>query len=481
MDGSRDTMRPATMRVPPHSIEAEQGVLGSLLISEQSWWHVADVVEEDDFYRRDHQLIFRAIKSLAEAKKPFDTITLGDWFRSNGMDDDVGGVAYIFELASTQASAFSIRTYADIVRDKAQLRRMIDVGTEITNRAFESKGRSAMELIGDAQTRLGSLQAAEPCELEPIGPVMSRVLDALQQRYESGVSLHGLSTGNFELDDMLGGLLPGLYLIAGRPKMGKTTLAVNIAEHVALESGGAVGIFSFEMTPEQLGERILASIGDIGAGRIRSGRMQDEDWTGVTAAMKRLHKAKIFVSRPRRAHVEHVVAQLRRKHAATPMALAIVDYLQLLEWDGDNAAQGIGQITRTLKLTAMELGIPILLLSQLNRKVEERPNKRPLPSDCRDSGAIEQDCDAMIFVYRDEVYHPESSDAGTAEIIVGLQRNGPTGMVRALYEPQRFRFSNLPEHWEPASKPVKDAAAAKPKRSGFRKLSPRDQAAGDAS
>lgn len=457
-------MRHEELRVPPNAIEHEQNVLGGLMLVPRAWDDVADLLKPEDFYRRDHQLIFRAIRERATAApaKPFDESILAQWFKDQGADEVVPG-HYLTELASTTPSAANIRAYAEIVADKAMRRRMIDIGTEIVSQAFDQRGAGTLDLLGKAQNRFSDLMQDQPCELEPLAPVMERVHERLEHRCRHEGGIHGLTTGLDELDELIGGLKPGgLYLLAARPKMGKTTLAQNIAEHIAIVRGLPVAVFSFEMQPDELGDRMLSSIGDVDGDKIRRGELDNADWGNITKAMRTLRAAPIMVSRPRSAYVEHVVAQIRRQHARKPVGLVVIDYLQLMQTRGDNRAQGIGEITRALKLLAGELGIAILLLSQLNRDVEKRPDRRPQPSDLRDSGAIEQDADAVIFIYRDEVYHRDSQWKGTAEIDVPMQRNGPAGMVRAKYEPARFRFSNLPEDWEPA--PLPEKTERKPRR-----------------
>lgn len=474
-----DDSRVTQLRIPPHSIEAEQAVLGGLMLLPRTWWEVCDVVRESDFYRRDHALIWRAIAEMSTATppRPFDAVTLGDWFQSQGLSEQVAGGAYLVELASTTPSAANIRAYAEIVADKARMRQLIEAGTEIVNSGFQPDGRSSVEIIGEAQTTIGGLLATQPCDLELVAPMMQRVFDRLEERSRNEGGIHGLSTSIDDLDALIGGLRPGgLYLLAARPKMGKTTLAQNITEHVALVKQLPVVVFSFEMQPEELGDRMLSSIGGIDGNRIRSGELDDVDWTNVTAAMRRLRAAEIYVSRPKTARVEHVVAQVRRQHARKPLGLVVIDYLQLMQTNGDNRAQGIGDITRALKLMAGELGVPVLLLSQLNRKLEDRPDKRPIPADLRDSGAIEQDADAVIFIYRDEIYDRTSRWRGTAELIVALQRNGPPGEVRVQYRPSQFKFENLPDGWEPAPLPEKPAARTK----GFKKVSAGKDAASGA-
>lgn len=461
------------LRIPPHSVDAEQSVLGGVLLTEgRALIEVVDLLVAEDFFRREHQAIWRAMLELERVRRPLDFVTVGAVLEAQGLADTVDGGAYLVELQTSTPSAANIRAYAEIVRDKAQLRRLIEVGTELVNNGFEAAGRSATDLVGEAQSRIGGLLESEPCELEPVAPVMQRVWERLEERSRSEGSggIHGLRTGIDELDQLLGGLKPGgLYILAARPKMGKTTLAQNIAEHCALQQSRPAAIFSFEMQPEELGDRMLASIGGVSASRIRSGELDDVDWSNVSRAMKRLRGAEIYVSRPRSARVEHVVAQTRRQHARKPLGLVVIDYLQLMHTSGDNRAQGIGDITRALKLMAGEIGVPVLLLSQLNRKLEDRTDKRPMVSDLRDSGAIEQDADAVVFIYRDEVYEKGSRYRGTAELIVPIQRNGPAGEVRVEYIPEQFRFNNLPEHWQPEALP---ASTEKPAGRGFRKTKP---------
>jgi replicative DNA helicase len=481
----RDESRIDQLRMPPVSIEAEQAVLGGLLLcgtpdmANRVWDEVAELLAESSFYRRDHQLIWRAIDHLHEKRRPFDAVTLAAWFESQGLGEHVDRGAYLVELASTTPSAANIRAYAEIVADRARLRRLIDVGTAMVNDGFSPEGRGSLELIGAAQTQVAALLSDQPCDLEPVAPVMQRVFDLLTERFNRGGGIAGLTTGYGELDELINGLAPGLYVLAARPKQGKTTLAQNIVEYVALQHGKPVAVFSLEMQTEALGDRMLSSIGDVDASRIRRGDLDDADWANVTSAMRRLRGAQIFVSRPRNARAEHIIAQARRQHARTPLGLIVIDYLQLIHAPGDNKSQALGEVSRALAMMSHELRVPVLLLSQLNRELEKRTDKRPVPSDLRDSGAIEQDADAVIFIYRDEWYDPNSRHKGTAEIIVSLQRNGPPGMVRLRYRPDRFRFENLPADWEPEPMPARDAS---PKRSFRRKggSSGADAAAGDA-
>lgn len=453
----------------PFSLDAEQAVLGGLMLRHRAWDQVADLLSAESFFRADHRLIWQAMTELQPTGVEFDPVVLGDWLESRGKLDLVCDGAYLIELSVTTPSAANIVGYAEIVAEKAKLRALIGAGQDLIDAAHSPEGRSAVELVGMAQSRIGGMLDNEPCDLESVAPVMERVFHRLGDRAANGGGISGLTTGNEDLDQVLGGLQPGnLIVLAARPKMGKTTKAINLAEHVALRLHKPVAVFTFEMQPEELGDRMLANQAGINGNRIRTGKLDDVDWANAAEAIRRLSNAPIFVSRPKKARVEHVCAQIRRMHARNPLGLVVIDYLQLMHVTGDNRAAGIGDITMALKLTASELGLPILLLSQLNRKLEERTDKRPIVADLRDSGSIEQDADAVIFIYRDEIYHPGSRWEGTAELIVAIQRNGAPGMVRELYQPELFRFSPLPEYWEPrqtsASAP---AAGSAPRRRGL--------------
>ncbi len=470
MNALPDYYRDEGLRMLPQAIEAEQAVLGGLMLRPQAWMDVQDVLTAQQFYRRDHQLIWQAIEDVLKKGREADAVTIGEWFESRGKLELVGDGAYLIELSATTPSSANVRGYAEIVAETAKRRALIDAGQELIDAAYSPEGRSALDLIGSAQTRIGSLLDSEPCDLESVAPVMERVFHRLGERASNEGGISGLTTGDHDLDELLGGLQPGgLYVLAARPKMGKTTKAINVAEHVALRLRKPVAVFTFEMQPEELGDRMLANQAGINGTRIRTGKLDDVDWANASEATRRLSQAPIFVSRPKRARVEHVCAQIRRMHARDPLGLVVIDYLQLMEVKGDNRAAGIGDITRTLKLTASELGVPFLLLSQLNRELEKRTDKRPIVADLRDSGSIEQDADAVIFIYRDEIYHPDSRWAGTAELIVAIQRNGAPGMVRQLYQPEYFRFSPLPEYWQPkqtsASAPA--AGTAPRQKRGF--------------
>ncbi|MNM28138.1 Replicative DNA helicase [compost metagenome] len=440
------------MRIPPQSIEAEQSVLGGVMLVNRALSEVEDLLQEASFYRRDHQLLWRCIKHLAEKGQPFDVVTIGEWFEAQGQLELVGDGVYILELANTTPSAANVRAYAEIVAEKAKMRALIDAGHDLIDAAYSPDGRSALDIVGQAQSRIGGLLDNEPCDLEPVAPVMARVFEQLANASTNNEGITGLSTSLADLDDLLDGLLGGrLYVLAARPKMGKTTLAQNIAEQVALRAKRSVAFFSFEMKPEELGKRMLANLAGVSGGKLRSGKLDSIDWQNVTQWTRKIGEANLRISRPRIAKVQHVCAQVRRMKAQDPaLSLVVIDYLQLMHVSGDNRASGIGDITRALKLLASELDVAVLLLSQLNRDVEKRTgDKRPIVADLRDSGSIEQDADAVIFIYRDEIYHKDSRWEGTAELIVAIQRDGAPGMARVAYAPEYFRFSNLPEFWQP--------------------------------
>ncbi|MFF2048072.1 replicative DNA helicase [Stenotrophomonas bentonitica] len=463
-------------RHPLHSLDAEQSVLGGLMLRNRAWDEVSDLLTAQSFFRADHRLIWQAMAELQPTGVEFDAVTLGDWFQSRGKLDMVHGGAYLIELANNTPSAANIVGYASIVADKAKLRALADAAQEVIDAVFSPDGRSAVELVGEAQSRIGGLLDNEPCELESVAPVMDRVFHRLGERAQNGGGISGLTTGDPDLDELLGGFQPGnMIVLAARPKMGKTTRAVNFGEHVALVLRKPVVIFTFEMQPEELGDRMLANRATIAGQKIRNGRLDNADWASASEATKDLRQAPIFVSRPRRARVEHVCAQIRRFKAKHPdLGLVVIDYLQLMYVHGDNRASGIGEITMALKLCASEIGVTILLLSQLNRDLEKRPDKRPMLADLRESGSIEQDADAVIFIYRDQIYDPNSRWEGTAELIVAAQRNGATGMVRELYQPEYFRFSPLPEYWEPQQTSASAlAAGTAPKRKGIASFLPK--------
>ena len=447
---TRAEQRLDQLRVPPQSVEAEQAVLGGLMLAPDAYDRVADQITEQDFYRRDHQLIYRAIRELAEKNKPFDAVTLGEWFESQGLAEQVAGGAYLIELASTTPSAANIVAYAEIVRDKAVLRKLIEVGTGIVNDGFQPDGRDSSEILSSAEQQVFAIAEAGArgrTDFVPVNKALSEAFDVLQTRYANGGSVTGLPTGYTELDELTAGLQPtDLVILAARPAMGKTTLALNIAEHAAIKTKKAVIVFSMEMSASQLALRLISSNGRVNAQRLRNGQLEDEDWSRVTGAIRMLRDAKIFIDDTPSLSPDVLRAKSRRLKREHDVGLIVVDYLQLMVVPGnkENRATEISEISRSLKHLAKELNVPVIALSQLNRSLESRADKRPVMADLRESGAIEQDADVIMFIYRDEYYNKENSpDQGLAEVIIGKQRNGPTGSIKLKFFGEYTRFDNL--------------------------------------
>ncbi len=438
------------LRVPPQSIEAEQAVLGGLMLSADAYDRVADLLVKEDFYRRDHQLIWQAISELAEKNRPYDAVTLGEWFESKGLAEQVAGGAYLVELASTTPSAANIKAYADIVRDKAILRQLIEVGTEIVNDGFQPDGRESGEILAKAEQqvfRIAEAGAHGKQDFTPVNRAMTEAFDILQKRFENGGGITGLPTGYDEFDQMTAGLQPtDLLILAARPAMGKTTFALNIAEYGAMKSKKAVAVFSMEMSASQLALRLISSVGRVNATRLRTGQLEDEDWSRVSSAISLIKGTKIFIDDTPALAPEVLRAKARRLKREHDLGLIVIDYLQLMAVPGnnENRATEISEISRSLKGLAKELNVPVIALSQLNRSLEQRADKRPVMADLRESGAIEQDADVIVFIYRDEYYNKEASpDKGLAEIIIGKQRNGPTGSFKLKFFGEYTRFDNL--------------------------------------
>ncbi|MGH8086390.1 MAG: replicative DNA helicase [Lysobacter sp.] len=447
---TRADQRVDQLRIPPQSVEAEQAVLGGLMLAPDAYDTVADSLTERDFYRRDHQLIFRAIRELAEKNKPFDAVTLGEWFESMGQAEQVAGGAYLIELASTTPSAANIKAYAEIVRDKAVLRQLIEVGTGIVNDGFQPDGRDSSEILSSAEQQVFAIAEAGAkgrTDFTAINTALSEAFDVLQTRYAAGGSVTGLPTGYTDFDEMTAGLQPtDLLILAARPAMGKTTLALNMAEYAAIKSKKAVAVFSMEMSASQLALRLISSNGRVNAQRLRSGQLEDEDWSRVTSAIRMLKEAKIFIDDTPGLSPDALRAKARRLKREHDLGLIVIDYLQLMAVPGnsENRATEISEISRSLKHLAKELNVPVIALSQLNRSLETRADKRPVMADLRESGAIEQDADVIVFIYRDDYYNKENSpDKGLAEIIIGKQRNGPTGSVKLKFFGEYTRFDNL--------------------------------------
>ncbi|MEY5002420.1 MAG: Replicative helicase, partial [Pseudomonadota bacterium] len=439
------------LRVPPHSIEAEQSVLGGLLLDNTAFDRVIDLVSAEDFYRFDHRLIFQQIAKLVAATKPADVITVFESLSSLGKAEEVGGLAYLNALAQNTPSAANIRRYAEIVRDRGILRKLISVSDEIAGDAFNPQGKEVRQMLDAAESKIfsiaeeGSRGAAGFVEIKPLLAHVVERIDELFAR-DSTNDVTGVPTGMLDLDRMTSGLQEGdLIIVAGRPSMGKTAFSVNIGENVAIDSGLPVAIFSMEMGGTQLAMRMLGSVGRIDQQRLKTGRLKDEDWPKLTSAIQRMNDAPIFIDEtPALSSIELRSRARRLARKCGKLGLIIVDYLQLMSANapGENRATEISEISRNLKSLAKELNCPVIALSQLNRSLEQRPNRRPVMSDLRESGAIEQDADLILFIYRDEVYNPDSPDKGTAEIIIGKQRNGPIGQVRMTFLGQFTKFDN---------------------------------------
>ena len=448
-EGRRDS-RVEQLRVPPQSIEAEQAVLGGLMLAPDAFDRIADLLVPEDFYRRDHQLIYRAIRELGEKNKPYDAVTLAEWFESNGLAEQVAGGAYLVELATTTPSAANIKAYADIVRDKAVLRQLIEVGTGIVNDGFQPDGRESGEILAKAEQEVFAIAEAGArgrSDFVAVNKAMAEAFDVLQTRFANGGGITGLPTGYTEFDEMTAGLQPtDLLILAARPAMGKTTLALNMAEYAAIKTKKAIAVFSMEMSASQLALRLISSNGRVNATRLRTGQLEDEDWSRVTSAIRMLRETKIFIDDTPALSPEVLRAKARRLKREHDLGLIVIDYLQLMAVPGnsENRATEISEISRSLKALAKELNVPVIALSQLNRSLETRTDKRPVMADLRESGAIEQDADVIVFIYRDDYYNKENSpDKGLAEVIIGKQRNGPTGSVKLKFFGEYTRFDNL--------------------------------------
>ena len=444
------------LKVPPHSIEGEQAVLGGLLLSPRAFDQVADVITESDFYRENHRLIYRAINELSNTGKPCDAVTVTAWFESRGAVDQVDGGTYISQLASNTPSAANVRAYAEIVREKSILRQLIDVGAEITSGAFSSDGRNSRDLLEEAEQKVFAIAdqgVRAGSTFMPIQEAIKISIEKLQELAEHEGDITGISTGFKDLDEKTTGLQNSdLIIIAGRPSMGKTTLAMNIAESAAIKHEVAVAIFSMEMSAEQLVRRMFSSLGQIDQNKLRNGKLDDFDWPKLTSAMNLLHKSHIFIDETPSLSPAELRARARRLKREHDIGLIVVDYLQLMAVPGtrENRATEIAEISRSLKAIAKELHVPVIALSQLNRALEQRPNKRPVMADLRESGSIEQDADLIVFIYREEVYNEDTPEKGKAEIIIGKHRNGPTGTVTLTFQGHWLRFQNyMPEHAYP--------------------------------
>jgi replicative DNA helicase len=443
----------ARLRIPPHSIEAEQSVLGGLLIDNGAWDRAGDLLTDSDFYRYEHRLIYAAIGTLINATKPADVITVFEQLQSLGKAEEIGGLAYLNALAQSVPSAANLRRYAEIVRERAVLRKLVAASDEIATNAFNPAGRSVSQILDEAEGRIfkiGEEGSRSKQGFQAMDSLVVQLLDRVQELADNGAEdVTGVRSGFYDLDRMTAGLQPGdLIVLAARPSMGKTAFALNIGEHVAVSEGLPVVVFSMEMGASQLALRMVGSLGRIDQQNLRTGRLRDDEWGRLSEAVERLRNVSLYVDETPGLTPSELRARARRQaRQCGQLGLIIVDYLQLMSGsssDGENRATEIGEISRGLKSLAKELKCPVIALSQLNRSVETRTDKRPMMSDLRESGAIEQDADVIMFIYRDEYYTKEAcKEPGVAEIIIGKQRNGPVGTVKLTFLKPLTKFDNL--------------------------------------
>jgi replicative DNA helicase len=443
----------ARLRVPPHSAEAEQSVLGGLLLDNGAWDRIGDLLVEDDFYRFEHRLIYGVVASLVNAAKPADVITVFEQLQRLGKADDCGGLVYLNALAQSVPSAANIRRYAEIVRERAVLRKLVQASDEIATSAFNPQGRPVAQILDDAESRIfriGEEGSRSGQNFQSMDQLVVELIDRVNELHENGAEeVTGVRTGFYKLDTMTAGLQAGdLIVLAARPSMGKTALALNIAEHVAVHETLPVVIFSMEMGASQLALRMVGSLGRIDQQRLRTGALRDDEWGRLSEAVEKLGKVSIFIDESGALSPAELRARARRQaRQYGQLGLIVVDYLQLMsgseQSSDENRATVLGEISRALKSLAKELKCPVLALSQLNRSVESRTDKRPMMSDLRESGAIEQDADVIMFIYRDEYYNKDSKEPGVAEIIIAKQRNGPTGTEKLVFLKPLTKFDNL--------------------------------------
>jgi replicative DNA helicase len=442
----------AQLRIPPHSTEAESSVLGGLLLDNGAWDRVGDLLTESDFYRFEHRMVFGAIGALVNASKPADVITVFEQLLSQGKAEEIGGLAYLNSLAQYVPSAGNIRRYAEIVRERAILRKLVSVSDEIATNAFNPRGRPVATILDEAEQKIfniGEEGARTKQGFQAMESLVVKLLDRVQEMADNPNDVTGVPSGFYDLDRMTAGFQAGdLIVLAARPSMGKTALAINIAEHVALNEGLPVAVFSMEMGAAQLAVRIVGSIGRIDQSHLRTGKLTDDEWPRLTEAIEKLRTISLHIDESAGLTSSELRANARRlSRQCGKLGLIVVDYLQLMSGssnDGENRATELGEISRGLKMLAKELQCPVIALSQLNRSVETRPDKRPMMSDLRESGAIEQDADIIMFIYRDEYYTKDAcKEPGVAEVIIAKQRNGPTGTVKLAFLKPITKFESL--------------------------------------
>jgi len=439
----------AKIKSPPHSVEAEQSVLGSLMLDDQIWDRVAEILTADEFYRPEHRVIYATMQKLVAAERPIDVVTLSEELDRNDEQGEVGGLDYLVDLARNTPSTSNVRAYAQIVHERAVLRRLISVANEIADNAYNTQGRTSEQIVDDAERQV--LQIAEARSKEggpqPVNPLLERAVERIDELFNSGTAMTGVSSGFTDLDKMTSGLQKSdLLIVAARPSMGKTTFAMNLVENVLMGSEKAVLVFSLEMPAESIVTRMLASLGRIDQTRVRDGKLEQDDWPRLATAVNMLKDKPLYIDDTAGISPTEMRSRARRiAREHNGIGMIMVDYLQLMSLKGavESRTQEISEISRSLKALAKELACPVVALSQLNRSLENRPNKRPVNSDLRESGAIEQDADVIMFIYRDEVYNEDSEYKGQAEIIIGKQRNGPIGTCRLAFVGRYSKFEDL--------------------------------------
>jgi replicative DNA helicase len=436
------------LKIPPNSIEAEQSLIGGLMLNAQAWDKIADVISADDFYRKDHKLIFEAINRLIDAGSPCDVVTVSEHLDNRGELEQAGGLEYLATLANETVGAANARAYAKIIRERSMLRALINAGNEISGSAFATDGRTASQVLDNAERLV--FEIAEKGSrgrkgFKPLREILPEAVDRIDELHQSDGSITGISSGYTEFDKMTAGLQGGdLIIVAGRPSMGKTTLAINIAENAAIGSRKGTAIFSMEMPAQQLAFRMISSLGRVDQTHLRTGNFPDEDWSRINTAVQLMSEAPIYIDDTPGLSPTEIRARSRRLQREHGLDLIVVDYLQLMQIEGtkENRATEISEISRGLKSLAKELSVPVIALSQLNRSVEQRTDKRPVMSDLRESGAIEQDADLIIFIYREEVYNPDTPRKGMADITIAKQRNGPIGDFPLTFVGRYTKFEN---------------------------------------
>ncbi|MDX1458545.1 MAG: replicative DNA helicase [Marinobacter sp.] len=455
---ANSNLKPATtdletsrVKVPPHSLEAEQAVLGGLMLDNRRFDEVSEVISSEDFYRQDHRLIFAAAERLASESEPLDVVTLAEFLERAGDIEDAGGLGYLAELAEKTPGAANIRAYAEIVRERSVLRKLIEVSGEIVDSAFNPQGQTSDELLDQAERKVFQIAESRTKEgsgPESINPILTKALGRIEELFESDGSITGLTSGFRDLDERTSGMQPAdLIIVAGRPSMGKTTFAMNLVENALLKTGEPILVFSMEMPSDSIVMRMLSSLGRIDQTKVRSGKLEEDDWPRLTSAVSLLKDKPLYIDDTAGLSPTEMRSRARRvaRENGGKLGMIMVDYLQLMRVPGNTEGRTaeISEISRSLKGIAKELNCPVVALSQLNRSLEQRPNKRPVNSDLRESGAIEQDADVIMFVYRDEVYNEDTPDKGVAEIIIGKQRNGPIGTIRLAFVGKYTKFEDL--------------------------------------